>query len=89
MVFYTDGSKTENGAFATIFVSHFQKYEQYKTMLANEEINMDDQSKTMGKNWNLGKTFSNNTAELHAILKALIWISKIFQNTQEFLNQEI
>ena len=58
-------------------------------MLINEEINMDDQSKTMGKNWNLKKTFFNNTVDLHAILKGLIWISKIFQNIQELLNQEI
>ena len=58
-------------------------------MLINKKIKMNDQSKTMKKNWNLNKTFFNNTAELHAILKALIWISKIFQNTQGFLDQEI
>ena len=58
-------------------------------MLANEKINMNDQSKTMEKNWNLVKTSFNNTAEFHAILKALTWVPEIFQNTQEFLNQEI
>ena len=89
LMFYTNGSKTENEASAAIFVPHPLKYENHKILLANQEIIMDDQTKTMGKNWNLGKIFSNNIAELHAILKALIWCIKIFQNTQDFLNQEI
>ena len=89
MVFYTNGSKTENGASVAVFVPNPLKYETHKTVLANQEITMDDQTKTMEKNWNLGKIFFNNIAELHAILKTLIWSIKIFRNTQEFLNQEI
>ena len=89
LVFYTDGSKTENGAFVAIFVPHSLKYENHKPLLANQEIIMNDRTKTMGKNWNLGKFSFNNIAELHIVLKFLIWSIKTFQNTQDFLDQEI
>ena len=35
------------------------------------------------------KFFFNNIAELHAILKILIWSNKTHRNSQEFLNQKI
>ena len=89
LMFYTDGSKTKNGTFVAVFVLHSWKYENHKTLLANQKITMNGQTKTMEKNWNLDKILFNNIVELHAILKALIWFIRIFQNIQNFLNQEI
>ena len=71
-MFYTNGSKMENEAFATVFVPNLLKYETHKTLLTNQEITMNDQTKTMEKNWNLDKISFNNIVELHAILKILI-----------------
>ena len=81
--------KTKNKTFAAIFLPHSLKYENHKTLLANQKITVIDQTKTMEKNWNLDKIPFNNIAELHGILKVLIWFIKIFQYTQDFLNQEI
>ena len=78
----------KNETSAAVFVPNSLKYENHKTLLANQKITMDDRTKTMEKNWNLKKIFFNNTAELHAISKTLIWSIRIFQNTQDFLNQK-
>ena len=71
-MFYTNGLKTENGTFVAVFVPHFLKHENHKTLLANQEITMNDQIKTMKKNWSLNKISFNNIVKLHAILKILI-----------------
>ena len=89
MIFYTNESKRKNETSVAVFVPHILKYENHKTLLANQEIIMNDQTKTMKKNWNLIKILFNNIIELHVILKVLIWFIKIFQNIQNFLNEEI
>ena len=71
-MFYTNELKIKNQTFVTIFVLNFLKYETHKILLANQKITMNDQTKTMEKNWNLNKIFFNNIVELHAILKILI-----------------
>ena len=55
LIFYTKGSKTENGATAVIFVFNFNQYQYYKHQMTYQNITCFDYEKIMKKNWNLKK----------------------------------
>lgn len=78
-IFYTDESKCENNTSAVVYVSNHQLFHLIKLERAHRNCKIDENTKTISKNWKLKSKVTDQQTELFAIWKIIIWIKNIIQ----------
>ena len=84
-VFYTDGSKreneNENGTASVVFAPSRRLFQLIKQDEIHQRCIIDESTKTISKNWNLGPKITSQQTELFAIWKTTVWIKNIIQKS--------